>query len=67
MSKFWLSEEQFERLLPLLPNKVRRVALVEDRRGISGIINIGNERSTARCAAKNMLFNRFMRCAAKSM
>ncbi|WP_274517581.1 hypothetical protein [Sphingomonas sp. PAMC 26621] len=37
MSEFWFSEEQFERLRPLLPNKVRGVARVDDRRVISGI------------------------------
>jgi transposase len=40
LSDFWLSEEQFERLRPLLPNKVRGVARVDDRRVISGIIRI---------------------------
>jgi transposase len=38
LSEFWLSEAQFERLKPLLPNKVRAVARVDDRRVISGII-----------------------------
>jgi hypothetical protein len=32
LSEFWLSEAQFERLRPLLPNKVRGVARVDDRR-----------------------------------
>ena len=40
MSEFWLSDEQFERLRPLLPNKVRGVARVDDRRVISGIIHV---------------------------
>ena len=34
----WLSEAQFIRLQPLLPNKVRGVPRVDDRKVISGII-----------------------------
>ncbi len=34
-----MSEEQFERLRPLLPNKVRGVARVDDWCVISGIIH----------------------------
>jgi transposase len=37
---FWLSEEQFARLKPLLPNKPRGVPRVDDRRVISGIIHV---------------------------
>ena len=37
---FWLSDAQFDRLQPLLPNKVRGVARVDDRRVISGIIHV---------------------------
>lgn len=37
---FWLSEEHFARLQPLLPNKVRGVPRVDDRRVISGIIHV---------------------------
>ena len=37
---FWLSEEQFSRLKPLLPNKPRGVPRVDDRRVISGIIHV---------------------------
>ena len=42
MSKhfFWLSEAQFDRLRPLLPNKVRGVPRVDDRKVISGIIHV---------------------------
>jgi transposase len=36
----WLSEEQFERLRPLLPDKLRGAARVNDRRVISGIIRV---------------------------
>jgi len=37
---FWLSEEQFDRLKPLLPDKVRGAARVDDRRVISGIVHV---------------------------
>jgi putative transposase len=37
---FWLSEAQFARLKPLLPNKPRGVPRVDDRRVISGIIHV---------------------------
>ena len=35
---FWLTEAQFYRLAPLLPNKPRGVPRVDDRRVISGIV-----------------------------
>ena len=35
-SEFWLTDAQFDRLRPLLPNKPRGVARVDDRRVISG-------------------------------
>ncbi len=35
---YWLSEEQFNKINPFLPNKVRGVARVDDRRVLSGII-----------------------------
>ena len=37
---FWLTEAQFDRLRPLLPNKPRVVPRVDDRRVISGIIHV---------------------------
>lgn len=37
---FWLSEVQFEKIKPLLPNKVRGVKRVDDRRVLSGIIHV---------------------------
>lgn len=40
LSEFRLSEEQFGRLQPLLPNKVRGVARAETRRVISGFIHV---------------------------
>ncbi|MGI8704778.1 MAG: IS5/IS1182 family transposase, partial [Sphingomicrobium sp.] len=35
--EFWLSDGQWARLQPLLPNKPRGVPRVDDRRVISGI------------------------------
>jgi transposase len=37
---FWFSEEQFEKIKPLLPNDVRGVPRVDDRRVLSGIIDV---------------------------
>jgi putative transposase len=37
---FWLSEAQFARMKPLLPNKPRGVQQVDDPRVISGIIHV---------------------------
>ncbi|TYC61387.1 transposase, partial [Rhodobacterales bacterium] len=37
---FWLSDEQFSRLRPLLPTDTRGKARVDDRRVISGIIRV---------------------------
>ena len=36
--EFWLSDAQWARLQPLLPNKPRGVPGVDDRRVISGIV-----------------------------
>ena len=38
MSNFWLSDEQFNKISPLLPNKPRGVLRVDERRVLSGII-----------------------------
>ncbi|MFX5126550.1 transposase, partial [Acinetobacter baumannii] len=38
--EFWLNDEQWERLRPLLPNKPRGVPRVDDRRVISGIVHV---------------------------
>jgi transposase len=37
---FWLSDRQFARLSPLLPTDTRGVVRVDDRRVISGIIQV---------------------------
>ncbi len=39
-SEFWLSDEQWGRLAPLLPNKPRGVPRVYDRRVISGVVHV---------------------------
>ena len=72
MSEFWLSEEQFERLRPLLPDKVRGVARVDDRRVISGIIHVvksgGRWVDAPSCyGPRKTLYNRFVRWAAKGV
>ncbi len=37
---FWLSDDPFNRLKPLLPNKGRGVPRGDDRKVISGIIHV---------------------------
>ena len=37
---YWLSDSQFARIQPLLPNEPRKVPRVADRRVISGIIHV---------------------------
>ena len=37
---YWLSEDQFVRLAPHLPTDTRGLARVDDRRVISGIIQV---------------------------
>ena len=66
---FWLSEGQFARLKPLLPNKPRGVPRVDDRRVISGIVHV--LRSGGRWAdapavygSRKTLYNRYVRWAA---
>ena len=69
---FWLTEEQFERLRALLPNKPRGVPRVDDRRVISGIVHVlksGCRWSDAPAAygPRKTLYNRFVRWAAKGV
>ncbi len=35
---FWLAEEQFNKIKPLLPNKPRGMPRVDDRKALSGIV-----------------------------
>jgi transposase len=39
-SAYWMTEDQFARLAPLLPTDTRGVARVDDRRVISGIVHV---------------------------
>ena len=63
---FWLSDTQFARLKPLLPNKVRGVPRVDDRRVISGIVHVIRNGLRWRDAPPEYgphktLYNRFVR------
>jgi len=69
---FWLSDEQFRRLAPLLPNKPRGVPRVDDRRVISGIVHV--LKSGGRWVdappvygPKKTLYNRFVRWSARGV
>jgi transposase len=63
---FWLSDSQFTRLQPLLPNKPRGVPRVDDRRVISGIVHVIRNGLMWRDAPAvygphKTLYNRFVR------
>ncbi len=63
---FWLSDVQFARLKPLLPNKVRGVPRVDDRKVISGIIHVIRyglmwRHAPACYGPHKTLYNRFVR------
>ncbi|MCH8953317.1 MAG: transposase, partial [Proteobacteria bacterium] len=63
---FWLSDAQFARLQPLLPNKPRGVPRVDDRRVISGIIHVIRHGlrwrdAPSRYGPHKTLYNRFFR------
>ena len=63
---FWLSDSQFARIQPLLPNKPRGVPRVDDRRVISGIIHVIRGglmwRDAPECYGPHKtLYNRFIR------
>ena len=71
-NEFWLSDEQFGRLAPLLPTDTRGVPRVDDRRVISGIIHVlkwGGRWADAPAiyGPKKTLYNRFVRWAAKDV
>ena len=71
-TSFWLSEEQFGRLQPLLPSKVRGVPRVDDRRVISGIVHVLQSGCRWRDAPPSYgpyktLYNRFVRWARKGV
>ena len=69
---FWLSDEQFGRLRPVLPSKVRGVPRVDDRRVISGIIHVLQSGCRWRDAPPaygpyKTLYNRFVRWTRKGV
>ena len=69
---FWLSDEQFRRLAPLLPTDTRGVPRVDDRRVISGIVHVlksGGRWADAPAVygPRKTLYNRFVRWAAKGV
>jgi transposase len=70
--EFWLSDEQWERLKPLLPNKPRGVPRVDDRRVISGIVHVLQsgcrwKDAPAIYGPPKTLYNRNVRWAAKGV
>jgi transposase len=69
---FWLTETQFARIAPHLPNDTRGKARVDDRRVISGIIQVlkSGGRSIdapADYGPKKTLYNRYVRWAEKGV
>lgn len=69
---FWLDDEQWSKLALLLPNDTRGVPRVDDRRVISGIIQVlksGGRWSDAPAVygPRKTLYNRFVRWAAKGV
>ena len=70
--EFWLTEEQFARLAPLLPTDTRGVARVDDRRVISGIVHVlmsgGRWVDAPPCyGPRKTLYNRWVRWARKGV
>ena len=70
--EFWLSDEQWMRLRPLLPNKPRGVPRVDDRRVISGIVHVLQsgcrwKDAPAVYGPPKTLYNRNVRWAAKGV
>lgn len=69
---FWLSEAQFERLVPHLPTDTRGKPRVDDRRVISGIVHVLKSGCRWKDAPEaygphKTLYNRFVRWAAKAV
>ena len=63
---FWPSDARFARIQPLLPNKVRGVPRVDDRRVISGIVHVirnglGWRDAPPEYGPHKTLYNRFAR------
>src|SRR5438552_15384405 len=69
---FWLNDRQFTRLVPHLPTDTRGKPRVDDRRVISGIIQVlksGGRWVDAPAASgpRKTLYNHFVRWAAKGV
>lgn len=69
---FWLTDRQFARIAPHLPNDTRGVARVDDRRVISGIIQVLKSGgrwvdAPAVYGPRKTLYNRYVRWAAKGV
>src|SRR5579875_1077500 len=69
---FWLSDAQWERLRPLLPNKPRGMPRVDDRRVISGIVQALRSGGRwidvpATYGPRKRLYNRFVRWLVKGV
>ena len=69
---FWLTDDQFARLEPLLPRDTRGKPRVDDRRVISGIVHVlksGGRWIDAppEYGPRKTLYNRFVRWAAKGV
>jgi transposase len=67
---FWLTDDQFARLEPLLPTDTRGKPRVDDRRVISGIVHVLKSGgrwidAPAVYGPRKTLYNRFVRRAAK--
>lgn len=65
---FWFSDEQWARIEPLLPNKPRGVPRVDDRKVLSGIVQVLKSGCSWRHAPpeygpRKTLYNRFVRWA----
>ena len=73
MDRFWLTDEQFAKIAPHLPTDTRGKERVDDRRVISGIVQVlrsgGRWADAARetYGPKKTLYNRFVRWAAKGV
>lgn len=71
-AQFWLTEAQFSKIAPYLPTDTRGKARVDDRRVISGIVQVlksGGRWVDAPSAygPRKTLYNRFVRWAQKGV
>ncbi len=72
MDQYWLTDEQFARIAPHLPTTTRGKPRVDDRRVISGIIQVLKSGgrwvdAPAVYGPTKTLYNRFVRWAAKGV